>query len=109
MPKWLQEKLKQQGKQSIEPRVYQPKQRTILETMKKHKHPPKPPKLVTKPSTKELVEKKYDYRNIFVLLDGQDILTENLEFSYVEINERLSKFVPDKVWKSQAAQRLTLN
>jgi len=37
------------------------------------------------------------------------MLSENLQFSYVEINDRLSKFVPDKVWKSQAAQRLTLN
>jgi hypothetical protein len=30
-------------------------------------------------------------------------LAENLEFTYVEINDRLSKFVPDKVWKSPAA------
>ena len=51
----------------------------------------------------ELVDKKFDVRNIFVLTDGQDILDQNLEFSYVEINERLSKFVPNKVWKSHAA------
>lgn len=44
-----------------------------------------------------------------MLVDGQEILAEKLEFTYVEINERLSKFVPDKVWKSQAAKRLTLN
>jgi len=32
-----------------------------------------------------------------------------LKFTYVEINHRLAKFVSDKVWRSQAAQRLTLN
>lgn len=44
-----------------------------------------------------------------MLEDGQDILAENLKFTYVEVNDRLSKFVPDKVWMSNAAQRLTLN
>lgn len=44
-----------------------------------------------------------------MLADDQDILAETLQFSYVEINDRLSKFVPDKVWKSPAAQRYTLN
>jgi hypothetical protein len=42
-------------------------------------------------------------RHIFVIADDQDILADQLKFSYVEINDRLSKFVPDKVWKSPAA------
>jgi hypothetical protein len=42
------------------------------------------------PSLKQLYEK----RHIFVIADGQDILSKNLQFSYVEINDRLSKFVP---------------
>ena len=37
-------------------------------------------------------------RHLFVIADGQDILAEELQFAYIEINERLSKFVPDKVW-----------
>ena len=53
-----------------------------------------------------MVEKRYEPRNIFVLSDNQDILAHDLKFSYVEINDRLAKFVPDKVWQSQ---RLTLN
>ena len=53
--------------------------------------------------------KLYEKRHLFVIADGQDILTENLEFSYIEINDRLSKFVTEKTWKSQAAQRLNLN
>lgn len=57
----------------------------------------------------EEIVKDYDKRHIFVLVDGQDILADALLFSYVEINDRLSKFVPDKVWKSNAAQRLSLN
>jgi hypothetical protein len=56
-----------------------------------------------------MVEKRYEPRNIFVLSDNQDILAHDLKFSYVEINDRLAKFVPDKVWQSQASQRLTLN
>jgi len=51
----------------------------------------------------------FDHRHIFVIADGQSILAEDLKFTYVEINERLSKFVPDKVWQSNAAQRLSLN
>lgn len=65
--------------------------------------------MLKKKKPEEIIEKKFDARNIFVLVDDQDILTQDLNFSYVEINDRLSKFVPDKVWKSQAAQRLTLN
>ena len=55
------------------------------------------------------IKKIFDQRHLFIIADGQDILSENLKFTYVEVNERLSKFVPDKVWKSNAAQRLTLN
>jgi len=53
--------------------------------------------------------KNFEDRHIFIIRDGQDILAENLVFTYVEINERLSKFVPEKVWRSKAATRLTLN
>lgn len=55
------------------------------------------------------IKKVFDQRHLFILVDGQDILAEDLKFTYVEINDRLSKFVPEKVWKSNAAQRLTLN
>lgn len=58
---------------------------------------------------KASVDKMFDHRHIFVIADGQSILAEDLKFTYVEINERLSKFVPDKVWQSNAAQRLSLN
>lgn len=44
-----------------------------------------------------------------MLADDQDLLAEDLKFTYVEINHRLAKFVSDNVWKSQAAQRLSLN
>lgn len=79
IPKWLQEKLKSQGKSQIEPRVFQPKQKTILETMKKHQTAPKPPKQpVKRVKRQDTVEKKFDLRNIFVLLDDQNILAEDL-------------------------------
>lgn len=51
------------------------------------------------PPVKKIFEKRY----LFVIADGQDILAHDLKFSYVEINERLSKFVPNKTWKSNAA------
>ena len=44
-----------------------------------------------------------------MLADGQDILADDLKFTYVEMNDRLATFVQDSVWKSQAAQKLTLN
>ena len=55
------------------------------------------------------MEQDYDERHIFVLADDQDLLAEDLKFTYVEINHRLAKFVSDNVWRSQAAQRLSLN
>jgi hypothetical protein len=55
------------------------------------------------------IKKIFEHRHLFIIADGQDILSEDLKFTYVEVNERLSKFVPDKVWKSNASQRLTLN
>ena len=46
---------------------------------------------------------------MFIIPDGQDILDPNLKFTYLEINERLIKFVPEHVWRSQALQRISLN
>lgn len=56
----------------------------------------------TKPK-EEPIKKIFEQRHLFIIADGQDILQEDLKFTYVEINDRLSKFVPDKVWKSNAA------
>lgn len=112
VPKYLQEKLRAQGKKQISSKVYQTKGKSILENMKKNQLPKLPSKSTIKKPKKQvehIVEKDFDFRNIFVLLDGQNILAENLEFTYIEINERLSQFVPDKVWQSQAAKRLNLN
>lgn len=53
--------------------------------------------------------RNYNERHIFVLADDQNLLAEDLKFTYVEINHRLAKFVSDNVWRSQAAQRLSLN
>ena len=108
IPKWLQQKLKSEGK-SLQPRVYQ-YNKTNPKLMKKAAEDYKSQNTI-KGIRKEKpeIEKKFDQRHIFVLADGQDILAEGLKFTYVEINDRLSKFVPDKVWQSNAAQRLTLN
>lgn len=71
---------------------------------------PKPERRNIKKVVKEeKIKPDFPLRNIFVILDDQDILQENLEFSYVEINDRLSKFVPEKVWKSQAAKSMNIN
>ena len=108
MPKWLQEKLKNEGRE-MKSKVYEPKiRRNPLDLKKTASLQPKQLPVLKKKKPEEMVDKKYDPRNIFVLVDDQDILAHDLQFSYVEINDRLSKFVPDKVWKSQAAQRLTL-
>jgi len=55
------------------------------------------------------VERNYDERHIFVLADGQNLLAEELKFTYVEINHRLAQFVSDNVWRSQAAKGWSLN
>ena len=111
VPKWLQQKLKAEG-QSLQPRVFS-MNKTNPAAMKNPIDMSKSnlvdgAKKVNQ-KKKDVIVKNYEKRHIFVLVDGQDILADNLEFSYVEINDRLSKFVPDKVWKSHAAQRLTLN
>lgn len=64
----------------MSPRVYEPKKRTILETIKRIKEAPKPPKIPAQKVTKkkDFIEKKFDLRNIFVIKDDQNILSENL-------------------------------
>lgn len=114
IPKWLEQKMKDQGKK-IHSRVfdYMDKQREELAQKKEHEKRAKEELKVKKSKhlktpIAENFEKNYDQRHLFVLVDGQDLLDHDLKFSYIEINDRLSKFVPEKVWKSNAAQRLTL-
>ena len=44
-----------------------------------------------------------------MIAGGQDILASDLKFTYVELNDRLHQFVDKDIWKSEAAQKLTLN
>lgn len=55
------------------------------------------------------IEKNFPERHIFVIADNQDLLADEINFTYIEINNRLAQFVSNNVWRSQAAQRLTLN
>ena len=45
-------------------------------------------------------------RHVFVILDGQNLneINKELKFSYIEINTRLCKTIPQKIWDSQQAQ-----
>lgn len=45
-----------------------------------------------------------------MLIDGQDVtaIDKELKFSYIEVNTRLCKLIPQKVWDSQPAQRMDL-
>ncbi len=105
IPKWLKQKLKQEGKE-LKPRVFEyirkqqeaAMKHAISEDLKKRVDKKKPPR----PKQPE-VDKVYDQRHIFIIADGQDILAEDLKFTYVAINDRISKFVPDKGWKSGRA------
>ena len=97
IPKWLQQKLKAEGKSTLQPRVYQMSKTNPADLRKASQVSQKTEK---RPILKEKpkIQKNFDLRHIFVIVDGQDILAEELQFSYIEINERLSKFVSDKVW-----------
>ena len=39
---------------------------------------------------KAKMDKEYCQRHIFMLAGGQDILSENLKFTYIEMNDRLA-------------------
>ena len=57
----------------------------------------------------EFKKRVFPERHLFVVIDGQDLFkTKDLKFAYVEINARLCKAIPQKVWDSQGAQRLDL-
>lgn len=110
VPRWLQQKLKQEGK-NLAPRVYQAakdKQMKLQQSQAQLEQKPKPAFQRRKKQEPE-VDRNYCERHIFVLADDQDLLADDLKFTYVEINHRLAKFVSDNVWRSQAAQRLSLN
>ena len=45
-------------------------------------------------------------RHIFAILDGQNLndINKEVKFSYIEVNTRLCKTIPQKIWESQQAQ-----
>ena len=47
---------------------------------------------------------------MFVIIDDQNLneLHKELKFSYVEVNTRLCKTIPQKIWESKQAQRMEL-
>ena len=47
---------------------------------------------------------------MFVIIDGQDLhdTSRELKFSYIEVNTRLCKTIPQKLWDSKQAQRMDL-
>ena len=49
-------------------------------------------------------------RHLFVILDDQDLheINKELKFSYIEVNTRLCKTIPQKIWDSKQAQRMDL-
>ena len=52
----------------------------------------------------EFRKRIYPERHIFVLVDGQDLFkTKELKFTYIEINARLCRTIPQKVWDSKGA------
>ena len=57
----------------------------------------------------EFKKRQYPLRHLFVILDGQDLgHVRTLKFSYEEVNTRLCKIVPQKIWNSTPAQRMDL-
>jgi hypothetical protein len=67
----------------------------------------------SRPETKfefnQFTSSKRDFpaRFIYFLLDGQDFdQVDNFHFSFLEVNEKLCKLVPQKTWDSPACQRL---
>ena len=62
------------------------------------------------PSFEEhLSRREYPDRYLYVIVDGQDILRNpKLQFTYLEINDKLSRMVPMKVWESKNAQNMDL-
>ena len=63
------------------------------------------PKPNIKQNIKPKVEiiKSYEKRFLFLIPGGQDLMSESLKFTYVEINDKLAQFVSNDIWKSEAA------
>lgn len=62
----------------------------------------------SKPS--ESSKRDFPQRFIYFILDGQDFNdVDNFHFSFLEVNEKLCRLVPQKTWNSQACQRLNFN
>lgn len=71
VPKYLQEKIKSQGRAAIRPRVYLPQTKPLLESVKKHQlSQQRLPKKTKSSLRKDTIPKDFDRRNLFVLVDG---------------------------------------
>jgi hypothetical protein len=74
MPKWLEQKLKNEGKE-IKSKIYDYKKpRNPLAISKSASTKPKSSASIAKKKRDDMVDKNFDARNIFVIVDGQDIL-----------------------------------
>ena len=70
----------------------------------------------------DFAAREFPSRNVYVVVDGQDLLAgcddpndphaageSILKFTFIEVNTRLCRMIPQKTWESKAAQRLNFH
>ena len=55
-------------------------------------------KSIKKSANGDMPKCEFSDRQIFFLIDGQDILGKNLEFGYFEMAQYVAKLIPQKIW-----------
>lgn len=52
------------------------------------------------------LQREVPERFIYFVIDGQNVFdNESFKFCYIEVNQGLSKMVPQNIWDSRAAKR----
>lgn len=59
-------------------------------------------------TTNKSITRVLEERRMFVVLDGSNIFDEDFKFSYIELSDKLSKLVPNKIWNAQETKRMNL-
>ena len=98
--------LRGRQRQKIAEETKRQKQIEWVQSLKTAQGPASPLRTRDKRFQSYFSKRLFPERHIFAVLDGQNLsdIEKEMKFAYIEVNTRLCKTIPQKIWDSQQAQ-----
>ena len=98
--------LRGRQRQKVAEEAKRQKQIEWVQSLKTAQGPASPLRTRDKRFNSYFSKRLFPERHIFAVLDGQSLsdIDKELKFAYIEVNTRLCKTIPQKIWDSQQAQ-----